>query len=68
MSTYTLEELLKQWINEELTVDQAIGHILQHLITIQQHQQQIERCLSTAAAGIPVVEPSPPPGTTRRKP
>lgn len=30
MSTYTLEELLRQWINDDPTPDQAIGHLHSH--------------------------------------
>lgn len=67
MSTYTLEALLRQWMNEELTPDQAIGHILQHLILMHQAQLPIEHTLSIAAAGSPIAPPpTPPPG--KRKP
>lgn len=55
VSTYRLEELLRQWMNEELTPDQAIGHFLQHLIALERKQLQIERCLETMMAEIPVV-------------
>jgi len=30
LSTYPLEKLLHLWRNEQLTVEQAIGHLLQH--------------------------------------
>lgn len=54
-STYTLTELLRQWMNEDLTSDQMIGHMLQHLIMLHDQVLQMERCITTAMAGIPVV-------------
>lgn len=35
MSTYSLEKLLQLWRREELTVEQAIGHLLQHLAILE---------------------------------
>lgn len=35
MSMYTLEELLKRWKFGTLTVEQAIGQILQQLLAMQ---------------------------------
>lgn len=34
MGTVPPKELLKKWEREEITAEMAIGHILQHLITI----------------------------------
>lgn len=35
MGTMPPQDLLKKWEREEITVDMAIGHILQHLAKIQ---------------------------------
>lgn len=35
MSTYSLEKLLHLWRREELTVEQAVGHLLQHLAALE---------------------------------
>lgn len=34
MGTLPPQELLKKWEHEEITVEMAIGHILQHLVKI----------------------------------
>jgi hypothetical protein len=47
MSTYPIEKLLQLWRSEELTVEQAIGHLLQHQAALEaaNHalQQQMQR-------------------------
>jgi hypothetical protein len=48
MKMYPVEELLNRWAREELTVEQAIGQILQHLVRLR---QEIE-ALATLAAKI----------------
>ena len=35
MGTLTPQELLKQWRLDKMTVDMAIGHILQNLVNMQ---------------------------------
>jgi len=35
MGTISSQELIKKWEREEMTVEMAIGHILQHLAKIQ---------------------------------
>ncbi|MFZ4664632.1 MAG: hypothetical protein ACOYNY_47005 [Caldilineaceae bacterium] len=35
MSTYPLEKLLHLWRTEQLTVEQAIGHLLQHQAALE---------------------------------
>jgi hypothetical protein len=46
MKMYPIEELLNRWAREELTVEQAIGQILQHLARLK---QEIEALASLAA-------------------
>lgn len=53
MSTHTLEELLRQWGNGDLTAEQMIGHIVQHLMTLRNQQAHLERHLATNAASSP---------------
>ena len=43
MSTYSLQELLGLWAKERLTVQQAIGHLIQCLIALEKRISQLER-------------------------
>ena len=43
MSVYSLETVLKKWKHGELTADQAIGQILQHLHGLADRIGKIER-------------------------
>jgi hypothetical protein len=47
LSTYPIEKLLQLWRLEELTSEQAIGHLLQHVAALtaqgQTLQQQLQR-------------------------
>ena len=45
MSTYTLPELLQKWARNELSLEQAVGHVLQHLLGIGQRMNEIEKRL-----------------------
>jgi hypothetical protein len=47
LSTYTLAELLRKWQREELTVEQMLGHLLQHLHDIEQRLRQLEKPVSS---------------------
>ena len=43
MSTYSLQELLGLWAKDRLTVQQAIGHLIQCLIALEKRISQLER-------------------------
>lgn len=43
LSTYPLEKLLQLWRREELTVEQMIGHLLQHLFTLEAQGQALQK-------------------------
>jgi hypothetical protein len=43
MSTYSLEELLNKWERSELSIMQAIGHILQHLLRMQRQIDALKK-------------------------
>jgi hypothetical protein len=45
VSTYPIESLLRQWARGDLTTEQAIGHILQHLSSLQERIQEAENRL-----------------------
>ena len=45
MSTYPIPDLLQRWAKGELTVEQAVGHVLQHLLTLAQRLAEMERRL-----------------------
>jgi hypothetical protein len=43
MSTYTPDELLGLWTRQELSILQAIGHLLQHLVRQQREIEALKR-------------------------
>jgi hypothetical protein len=43
MSTYPIEKLLQLWRSEELIVEQAIGHLLQHMATLEAQNQALQK-------------------------
>ena len=45
MSTYSLPDLLQQWAQGNLTADQAIGHVLQNLLTFAHRLADLEKRL-----------------------
>ena len=45
MSTYNLPDLLRKWAKGELGLEQAIGHVLQHLVAFGQRLGEIEKRL-----------------------
>jgi hypothetical protein len=55
MSTYPLNELMRKWTKGDLSPEQAIGHILQHLnkmndqMSSQDHPQPVEMATSGVA-------------------
>jgi hypothetical protein len=55
MSTHSIPELLQLWPKGELTVEQAVGHLLQNLLTLFQWHTEVERRL--CQLGQPLVKP-----------
>jgi hypothetical protein len=45
MSTHPLPELLKRWGKGDLTSEQLIGHLLQHLLDLSQRLAEVEKRL-----------------------
>jgi hypothetical protein len=45
MSTHPVPELLQRWAKGELTSEQAIGHLLQHLLGLSQRLSEVEKRL-----------------------
>ena len=45
MSTYPAPDLLRLWSLGEVTPEQTIGHLVQHLITITQRLTEVEKRL-----------------------
>jgi hypothetical protein len=43
MSTYDLHELLRRWARGELSAEQAIGHLLQHLTNLANRLAESEQ-------------------------
>jgi hypothetical protein len=45
MSTHSIPDLLQLWAKGELTTEQAVGHILQHLQGSMQWRAEVEKRL-----------------------
>lgn len=43
MNLYPLDTLLKLWGREEVTPEQAIGQLLQHISALQARLEQVEK-------------------------
>ena len=52
MGTMPPQELLKKWEQEEITVEMAIGHILQHLVKILAVLENVKITLSKLRADV----------------
>lgn len=46
-STYSPAELLRKWALGDLTTEQAVGHVLQHLLAFGNRQTDLEKRLRT---------------------
>jgi hypothetical protein len=42
-TTYPLKQLLALWAQGQLTPEQVIGHLLQHLVALEQRVRQLEQ-------------------------
>ena len=60
MSTHSIHELLSLWAKGELTVDQAVGHLMQNFLALFQRQTDIEQRLRRLEGTRPV-DPAKPP-------
>lgn len=45
MSAYTPKELDRLWRQEQITAEQAVGHLGQLVLELQQHQADLEKRL-----------------------
>jgi len=61
MSTYSLPDLLHQWAQGNLTADQAVGHLIQNLLTLLHRLTDLEKRLRQ-------LEQPHPEGTRKPKP
>lgn len=52
MGTLSPQDLLKKWEHEEITVEMAIGHILQHLVKILAVLESIKTTLRKLRADV----------------
>ncbi len=43
MNTYSAEQLLAIWKQENMTAEQAVGHLLQHLTMVYERLRKLER-------------------------
>lgn len=64
MSAYPLDELLRKWTQGDMSTEQAVGHIIQHLKRLDEGQSDLDRRLVAATA---YVFPSGPEASAERK-
>jgi hypothetical protein len=57
MPTYSTSDLLSLWAKGDLTPDQAIGHILQNLLTLSQRLAALEKLSGPRPAAQSPAEP-----------
>lgn len=43
MGTFSLEELLQQWGREDMTTEQAVGHLIQHIKLLHEELPPLRR-------------------------
>ncbi|MFN8488973.1 MAG: hypothetical protein U0350_15410 [Caldilineaceae bacterium] len=58
-STYSLQELLRRWKRDEITVEQLAGYLLQHVLRHEQRLDQLEQAHRRAQAGPPPTSDNP---------
>jgi pyrroloquinoline quinone (PQQ) biosynthesis protein C len=49
MATYSLDELHNRWERDEMSVEQMLGHILQHLLRIEREIRTLKDLLLKCA-------------------
>lgn len=49
MGMYSLKELLSRWQKEQLSIEQAIGQMLQHLLILEKELKRLRRQLPNSA-------------------
>ena len=58
MSTYPLEKLLQLWRTDALTVEQAIGHLLQHQAAVEAQTLALQKQVQSLQQAIkPLLQP-----------
>jgi hypothetical protein len=49
MATYSLDELHNRWERDDMSVEQMLGHILQHLLRIEREMRTLKDLLLKCA-------------------
>jgi hypothetical protein len=49
MATYSLDELHNRWERDEMSVEQMLGHILQHLLRLEREIRTLKDLLLKCA-------------------
>lgn len=67
MSTYSLEELMHRWVRGEITAEQGVGQLLQHVKMLQAQANALEHQINTLSANLSSMEDDevPPPRKKR---
>ena len=47
MSTYPIEKLVQLWRLEEITAEQVIGHLLQHMAALEAQSQALQKQMNS---------------------
>lgn len=51
MATYSIEKLWQLWKQEQVTAEQAVGLLLQNLLTLEQQLQALEKRVKALEQG-----------------
>ncbi len=67
MGMHTLEELTRKWQREELTAEQMVGQLVQHMGVLYERLRLVERTLNAERrAREHTAQPTPPTATTTK--
>ncbi len=67
MGMHTLDDLMRKWQREELTPEQIIGQLLQHISVLYERLRLVERSLNAERrAREQAAQPAPPTATTSK--
>ena len=43
MNTYSVEQLLTLWKQDDMTAEQAVGHLMQHIVLLYERIRALEK-------------------------
>jgi hypothetical protein len=59
MGMHTLDDLMRHWQREELTAEQMVGQLLQHISVLYERLRLVERQVDNLTRSAPQTHPIP---------